>query len=59
MKRLTQNKHETIKKMVIGSYILIINLNVNSLNASTKRSRLAEWMRTCVCMHFHLPHHCA
>ena len=42
MKRLTQNKHETINKMVIGSYILIINLNVNGLNAPTKRSKLAE-----------------
>ena len=29
--------------MVIGTYILIINLNVNGLNAPTKRHRLAEW----------------
>ena len=29
--------------MVIGTYILIITLNVNGLNAPTKRHRLAEW----------------
>ena len=27
----------------MGSYLLIITLNVNGLNASTKRQRLAEW----------------
>ena len=32
--------------MVIGSYILIITLNVvNGLNATTKRHRLAEWIQ--------------
>ena len=31
--------------MVIGTYILIITLNVNGLNASTKRHRLAEWIQ--------------
>ena len=31
--------------MVIGSYILIITLNVNGLNAPTKRHRLAEWIQ--------------
>ena len=36
---------KTIKKMVIGTYILIITLNVNGLNASTKRHRLAEWIQ--------------
>ena len=30
--------------MVIGTYILIINLNVNRLNAPTKRHRLAGWI---------------
>ena len=44
-------------KRVIGSYIWIIILNVNRLNASTIRHRLAEWMKTYACMHFHLPHH--
>ena len=31
--------------MVIGTYILIITLNVNGLNAPTKRHRLAEWIQ--------------
>ena len=31
--------------MVIGTYILVINLNVNGLNAPTKRHRLAEWIQ--------------
>ena len=30
--------------MVIGTYILIITLHVNGLNAPTKRHRLAEWI---------------
>ena len=30
--------------MVIGTYISIITLNVNGLNAPTRRHRLAEWM---------------
>ena len=31
--------------MTIGTYILIITLNVNGLNAPTKRYRLAEWIQ--------------
>ena len=31
--------------MVIGTYILIITLNVNGLNTSTKRHRLAKWIQ--------------
>ena len=31
--------------MGIGTYILIITLNVNGLNAPTKRHRLAEWIQ--------------
>ena len=31
--------------MVIGTYISIITLNVNELNAPTKRQRLAEWIQ--------------
>ena len=31
--------------MVIGTYISIINLNVNGLNVPTKRYRLAEWIQ--------------
>ena len=34
----------TIKTMAIGTYISIITLNVNGLNAPTKRHRLAEWI---------------
>ena len=29
--------------MVLGTYILIITLNVNGLNVPTKRHRLADW----------------
>ena len=36
---------QTIKKMAIGAYILIITLNVSELNAPTKRHRLAEWIQ--------------
>ena len=31
--------------MAIGTYILIITLNINELNALTKRQRLAEWVQ--------------
>ena len=31
--------------MVIGTYISITTLNVNGLNAPTKRHRLAEWLQ--------------
>ena len=31
--------------MVIGTYISIITLNINALNAPTKRHRLAEWIQ--------------
>ena len=31
--------------MAIGTYISIITLNVNELNAPTKRQRLAEWIQ--------------
>ena len=31
--------------MVIGTYILIITLNVNGLNVPNKRHRLAEWIQ--------------
>ena len=36
------NKLKTIKNMVIGTYISIITLNMNGLNAPTKRHRLTE-----------------
>ena len=31
--------------LLIGTYISIITLNVNGLNAPTKRHRLAEWIQ--------------
>ena len=31
--------------MALGSYLSIITLNVNGLNAPTKRHRLAEWIQ--------------
>ena len=31
--------------MAIGLYLSIITLNVNGLNAATKRQRLAEWIQ--------------
>ena len=43
-KRTYNNKPKTIKKMAIGTYILIITLNVNGLKAPT-RHRLAEWIQ--------------
>ena len=39
------NKPKSIKKMVIGTYIWIITLTVNGLNAPTKRHRLEEWIQ--------------
>ena len=44
-KKTYKNKPKTIKKMVIGTYISIITLNVNGINAPTKRHRLAEWIQ--------------
>ena len=38
--------------MVIGTYISIMTLNVNGLNAPTKRHRMAEWIQKenpCIC----------
>ena len=40
-----KKKSKTIKKMQIGTYISIITLNVNDLNALTKRHRLVEWIQ--------------
>jgi len=39
-KKDLQNQPQTIKKMTKGTYISIINLKVNGLNAPTKRHRL-------------------
>ena len=40
-----KNKSKTIREMPTGTYILIITLNVNGLNAPTKRKRLVEWIK--------------
>ena len=37
-----------IKKMVIGSYISMITLNINGLNAPAERHKLAEQVKTCM-----------
>ena len=39
------NKPKTIKKMVRGTYILITTLNINGLNAPSKRHRWVEWIQ--------------
>ena len=44
-KKDLQNQPQTIKKMATGTYIWTITLNVNGLNAPTKRHRLAEWIQ--------------
>ena len=41
-KNIYKNKPQTIKKIAMGTYISIITLNVNGLNAPTKRHRLAD-----------------
>ena len=45
--------------MEMGSYLAIITLNLNGLNATTKRQRLAEWIQkqdlyTCCLQEIHL-----
>ena len=40
-----QNQPKTIKKMEIGTFISVITLNANGLNALSKRHRLAEWIQ--------------
>ena len=44
-KKDLQNQPQTINTMATGTYISIITLNVNGLNAPTKRHRLAEWIQ--------------
>ena len=48
-KSFSENKPPTIKKMVIGSYILTIALNVNGINATTKWHRPSGWKHMHVC----------
>ena len=44
-KKDLQNQLQTIKEIAIGTYMSIITLNVNGLNAPTKRHRLAKWIQ--------------
>ena len=44
-KKELQSQTQTIKKMAMGTYISITTLNVNRLNAPTKRHRLVEWIQ--------------
>ena len=44
-KKDLQNQPQTIKKMAIGTDISITTLNVNGLNAPSKRHRLAQWIQ--------------
>ena len=41
----TENKPKTTKKMVMGSYISLITLNINGINSPTQRHRLAGQMK--------------
>ena len=40
-----KNKPPKIRKMIIGTYILITTLNVNGLNTPTEKHRLTEWIQ--------------
>ena len=44
-KKTFKNKSKTINKMAIRTFIVIITLNVNGLNAPTKSQRLAQWIK--------------
>ena len=44
-KNTYKTQPKTIKKMALGIYISMITLNVNELNAPTKRHRLADWIQ--------------
>ena len=41
----TQNQLENKVKIAINTYLSIITLNVNGLNASIKRNRVANWIK--------------
>ena len=43
--KIYKNKPKTIKKMVIGTYLSTITLNVSRLNSPIKRHRLAAWIK--------------
>ena len=44
-KKSNKSKSQAINKMAIRTYISIITLNVNGLNATTKRHKVAVWIK--------------
>lgn len=42
--RCDKNHKETFNEMAVGTYVAIITLKVNGLNAAIKRHRVSEWM---------------
>ena len=44
-KKKYKNNQKTSNKMAINTYLSIITLNVNQLNAPIKRHRVAEWKK--------------
>jgi len=44
-KKDQKTKSKKINKMAVRTYISIITLNVNGLNAPTKRHRPTEWIQ--------------
>ena len=44
-KKTYKDKSKTVNKIAVKTYILIITLNVNGLNAPTKTHRLTEWIQ--------------
>ena len=51
-KEKRKTEEHRCEKMAMNSYLLIITLNVNGLNAPLKRHRVAKWIRK------HDPHIC-
>ena len=43
-KKIYKSISKTMNKIAIRPYVMIITLNVNGLNAPTKRYRLTEWI---------------
>lgn len=44
-KRRTQNNQKTSNKMAgVSLYLSVITLNINGINSSIKRYRVAEWI---------------
>ena len=44
-RRDLQKQTKTIMKMPVGTYIKIITLNINGLNTTTNKLRVAEWIQ--------------